>query len=97
MGDPGSIEIVHEPARHRFAAVMDGAEAELVYRQGTGVMELVHTEVPPALEGRGIASKLVDTAFAYVRANGLKVVPVCTYVQAWVKRHPEQRDVVAGG
>jgi predicted GNAT family acetyltransferase len=57
----------------------------------------VHTEVPPALEGRGIAGQLVRVAFDYASAHELKVVPGCSYVQAWAKRHPEAQRVLAPG
>ena len=58
-------------------------------------MMLVHTEVPPQLEGRGIASLLVRAAFEYARANGMDVLPVCSYVRVWAQRHPEVQPLLA--
>ena len=56
---------------------------------GLGTLALTHTEVPQQLEGRGIASALVKAAFAHAKENGMDVLPVCSYVRAWVQRHPE--------
>ena len=58
-------------------------------------MMLVHTEVPPQLEGRGFASMLVRAAFDYARENGLDVLPVCSFVSAWARRHPEVEPLLA--
>ena len=60
-----------------------------------GTMVIVHTEVPPTLEGRGIAAALVRAAFAYAREHGLKVMPACSYVRAYVRRHPETQALLA--
>ncbi len=59
-------------------------------------MMLVHTEVPPQLERRGFASMLVRAAFHYAKENGLDVLPVCSFVSAWVRRHPEVEPLLAG-
>ncbi len=67
---------------------------EIRYRREPGVVVLVHTEVDPALEGQGLASELVEGAFRDLRARGLRVVPFCPYVRAWLRRHPEEADIV---
>jgi hypothetical protein len=61
------------------------------------VMTITHTGVPAAVGGRGIASALVQAAFATARDEGWKVVPACSYAAAWIGRHPEYRDLVARG
>ena len=58
-------------------------------------MMLVHTEVPPQLEGRGLASLLVRAAFEHARDNGMDVLPVCSYVRTWTQRHPEYNALLA--
>lgn len=85
--------IQHEPAAHRFVVVVDGHECELVYRLADGVMRIVHTGVPSAVGGRGIASELVRAAYDTARAQGWKVVPACSYAAVWVERHPEYADL----
>jgi len=58
---------------------------------------LHHTGVPRALEGRGIAAALVAAALAHARSQGLRVRPVCSYVQVYMRRHPDTLDLLAGG
>jgi predicted GNAT family acetyltransferase len=65
------------------------------YRTEPGVIVLVHTEVSPAAEGQGVGSRLVAGALDDIRARGLRLVPVCRFVSAYLQRHPEQRDLIA--
>jgi uncharacterized protein len=67
----------------------------LAYRHDPGVMTLIHTDVDPALEGKGIASQLVGGAIGDIRRRGLSVTPICPFVRAYLRRHPEDADVVA--
>jgi uncharacterized protein len=60
-----------------------------------GAVALVHTEVDPKFQGHGLASELVQGAIKDLRERGLKMIPVCPYVRAWLRRHPEQADLVA--
>jgi predicted GNAT family acetyltransferase len=83
------------PAASRFEAEVDGQLAVAEYRRHGGVIEMTHTEVPPALEGHGIAAALVAYALAQVRAQGLKVRPTCPYVARYMERHPETQDLRA--
>ena len=82
-------KIEQRPERHRFEATLDGAHGRLEYRVEPGRMTIVHTEVDPALEGKGVAGALVRAALDHARANGLKVEPVCDYARSWMERHPE--------
>ncbi|MDH5539626.1 MAG: N-acetyltransferase, partial [Rhizobacter sp.] len=59
------------------------------YRVDCGIMQIHHTEVAPALEGRGIAAALVQAALAHAGRAGLKVDPLCSYVRAYMRRHPD--------
>lgn len=73
-----------------------GIEAEMTFRRsGDRAMIINHTEVPPAFEGRGIAARLVLAAIADARAEGFKITPVCSYVAAQFRRHPEWQDLLA--
>jgi uncharacterized protein len=89
------IEIEHLPERGRFQARIDGQLSVADYRLRGDRMEMVHTEVPPALNGRGIAARLVRAALDHARARGLKVVPLCSYVRAYMRRHPDTQDLLA--
>ena len=85
----------HDAAAHRFVAEVDGQQAVLDYRLEGDTLAIVHTGVPEAIGGRGIAGDLVRTAADHARAQGLKVAPRCAYAAAWFARHPDMADLVA--
>ncbi|MBS0322043.1 MAG: N-acetyltransferase [Proteobacteria bacterium] len=86
--------IVHNAAAQRFEARIDGQLAHCDYRMDGATMKIVHTEVPPAYEGQGIAHALVEAAIAHARAQHYKVLPLCSYVRAYAARHPELADLI---
>lgn len=86
---------VHRPGAHRFEATLDGHAGRLDYEAHGDVMTLVHTEVDPALEGRGVAGALVQAALDHARAEGLKVEPRCAYAASYMERHPESMSLRA--
>ncbi|CUS46145.1 MAG: GNAT family N-acetyltransferase [Pseudomonadota bacterium] len=82
-------------AAHRFELVVDRHLSFSDYTLDGNVITFTHTIVPPALEGHGVASRLISGALAQVRARGLKVRPVCKFVKAYIERHPEWQDLLA--
>jgi uncharacterized protein len=68
--------------------------AFVVYRRVDNVLALEHAEVPAALEGQGIGARLVQATLDDIRARGLKVVPRCSFVRAFMRRHPEYNDLM---
>jgi predicted GNAT family acetyltransferase len=80
--------------RYEFAVGVDVAIA--AYQRRGGAVVFTHTQVPPELEGRGIGSALVKGALDDVRARGLSVIPACAFVAAYLERHPEEQDLLAG-
>lgn len=94
--DTTDITVRDNPAEQRYEAVLDGeVVGEIRYRTRPGVIVLVHTEVAPAVEGRGVGSRLVSAALDDIRARGLRLVPICPFVQAYLGRHPEYGDLLA--
>ena len=95
------VTVQHNVAEHRFEAVVDGflsvAEYEWIGAgQGPGAtVAFTHTLVPPELRGRGIAEKLVRSALAWAGEERLRVVPACSYVGAFIRRHQEFQPLVA--
>ena len=81
--------IRHLPERSRFEADVDGHLCRADYRLADGVMELTHTEVAPAVEGRGIGGDLIQAALDHARAHGLKVRPLCAFARHYMQAHPE--------
>ena len=88
--------VIHNAQASRFELSVEGWLCRADYRMEGAVMNVHHTEVPPALEGRGLASKLVMAVFEYARLHDLRVRPSCSYVRAWTRRHPEVADRVDG-
>jgi len=82
---------LNNAGRGSFVIEGDGsrlAEMEIAIQNGNLIV--YHTEVAEALQGKGVASKLLVRMVAYARENKLKVVPLCPYVLAQFKRHPDQ-------
>jgi uncharacterized protein len=82
-------------ALSRFELDAGGVTAFVTYRLGDGVITLQHTETPPQARGQGIASRLVEGVLRNVRARGLKVIPRCDFVRAYMAKHPEVADLLA--
>lgn len=87
--------IQHNEAAHRFEWTEDGHLCVLDYELDGATAVFYHTGVPAPVGGRGIAADLVRTGLDTARANGWSVKPVCSYVEAYVQRHPEYRDLLA--
>lgn len=92
MAEP--IEVTNSVERSRFEARLGSAVAFAEYELRPGKLVLPHTVVPPEFEGKGVASGLAKAAFGYARSEGLKVVPTCTFMAGWVKKHPEEQDLL---
>lgn len=85
------------PTRGRYVIhLAPGYDAEMTFRkEADGTIIIDHTGVPPEYEGRGIAAMLVNQAIADAREQGFKITPVCSYVVAQFRRHPEWADLRA--
>ena len=95
MTDPAAIPVVHNAIAKRFEIKLDGETAYSKYLLAGGKIIIEHTEVPEALEGRGLAGRIVSTALDYARAQNLKVLPVCPFAKSYIGRHREYQDLLA--
>jgi hypothetical protein len=86
--------LINNQAIHNFEMVVDGHRAFIDYQQKGDKVFLMHTEVPVELEGRGVASTIVEKTLKYLEANNLKIVPYCAYIKVFLKRHPEWERLV---
>lgn len=85
------LDVTRNEAENRFETTVDGHLSKIDYRRyGDDKIAYVHTEVPPELEGQGIASKMVKVALQYVRENNLKLMPLCPFVKSYLQRHAEE-------
>jgi predicted GNAT family acetyltransferase len=89
-------EVVNNTSKHRYELAVDGHIAASYYKIADGIITFIHTEVPPELGGRGIGSKLIRGALDQVRSDGLKVIPECPFVKAFIEKHADYQDLLAG-
>jgi len=95
MSEP--IVVVNNEAEHRFEARQGDAVAFTEYRLRDGTMILPHTVVPEAFAGRGVGGQLATAALSYAREQGLEVIPTCSFIAAYITKHPEWHDLVQAG
>lgn len=82
-------------AAQRYELLLDGElVGKLFYRTNDDVVTLIHTEIASHLEGRGLGEQLVAEALGDIRDRGLQIVPLCPYVAAYIRRHPEYDNLI---
>lgn len=99
MSDEIAIRRETGETKGRYIAAVDGVagEAELTFSIANPKLVIAdHTEVPESMRGRGIGRVLVERLVADARAEGFKVIPLCPYVNAERRKHPEWADVFQG-
>ena len=94
--DLSKIEVVHNTAQKRIEMQIGDQIAMVKYILGSKEIIFTHTEVPEAFEGQGVASKMAKVAVEYAKTSGLRIRPMCPYMAAWIKRHPEYHSITAG-
>ena len=87
--DLEKLEISHNGAEHRFETWIDGYLSKLDYIQDGKNFVITHVGVYPELRGQGIAGKIVEAGLEYAKERALRVVPMCSYAAAYIRRHPE--------
>lgn len=91
------VQVVHNEGASRFEAQVPGGLCRADYRRVGRTLHMVHTEVPAEARGRGLAGKVVAAALDYAEAAGLTVMPMCSYVRSYFRRHPERQGLLAPG
>jgi hypothetical protein len=92
-----NIEIHENEKKRRFEAQV-GEHTAVMYRYySEDSLVITHTLVPDELAGQGLAGYMTRTVLDGARERGLSVVPICPYVAAYIKRHPEYQDLVQKG
>jgi predicted GNAT family acetyltransferase len=89
--DGRSVELARDDANKRYTGAVEGRFAALAEFIPTAeLVVLTHTETDPAFEGQGVASQLVRWALDDIRARGLRVVPLCPFVKAFIGKHRDE-------
>ena len=91
--DLDKLEVVHNPNENRFETWIDGNLSKLDYIQDEKNFVITHVGVHPSLRGQGIAGRIVEVSLVYARENSLRVVPMCSYAAAFIRRHPEYAEL----
>ena len=79
----------------RLELEAEGRIAFIEYKLSHGILFLIHTEVPPAIEAKGVGTALVEKALHYAKDNNFKVVPICSFAQNYIEEHKEWNGIVA--
>jgi hypothetical protein len=88
-----NVSVIHDVDRQRFTANVEGNRCVLDYHLANGVMSITHTGVPAQVGGRGIAAELTKFALDTARLAGWKVLPLCSYAAAYMRRHAKYEDL----
>lgn len=95
MTEDRGTAVRDDPEAHRYVVTVDGEPAGFSeYRLRPGRVVFTHTVVEPAFEGRGVGNTLARTALDDVVRRGLMIVPLCPFIAAYLRRHPDYLDSV---
>lgn len=90
-------QVIHHAAVSQFELPVDGKKALIAYQmRGANIYVLHHTEVPPEFEGKGIGGRLVKGALEIIKAEEKQIIATCSFIVAYLRRHPEYQSLVAG-
>ncbi len=87
------LEVIHNPTENRFETWIDGYLSKLDYIQDGKNFVITHVGVHPEFRGQGVAGKIVQVGLEYAKENSLRVVPMCPYAAAYIRRHPEYAEL----
>ena len=91
--DLEKLEVTHNLAEQRFEAWIDGYLSKLDYIQDGKNFVITHVGVSPELRGQGIAGRIVQVGLEYAKEKSLRVVPMCSYAAAYIRKHPEYAEL----
>jgi uncharacterized protein len=89
-----NLPLVKNEHLKQFEMMVDDYKAKIVYSENHFTISLLHTEVPPALEGKGVATAIIEKTLAYLEKNHFRLIPLCPFVAAYIKRHPEWKMIL---
>jgi len=91
------IPLVKNDAEKQYQLTIDGYTAFIQFNETPHHITLVHTEVPPELEGKGAGTAIVEKTLEAIEQGGKTLVPLCPFVFAYIKRHPDWKRIVDPG
>ena len=87
------LEVIHNPAKNRFETWIENQLSKLDYLLDEDTIVMTHVGVYPEHRGQGVAGKLVEVALKYAEEKSLRVIPMCPYVAAYIRRNPQYIDL----
>ena len=87
------IQVTHNPGENRFETWIDKKLSKLDYIQDDKNFVITHVGVDPSLRGQGVAGKIVEVGLKYAKEKSLRVIPMCSYAAAYIRRHPEYAEL----
>lgn len=91
--EPDKLKITHNPAQQSFELWIDGHLSKLDYIQEGKNFVITHVGVYPEHRGQGIAAKIVEAGLQYAREHSLRVIPMCSYAAAYIRRNPQYKEL----
>ncbi|RTY90033.1 GNAT family N-acetyltransferase [Flavobacterium sp. GT3R68] len=96
--DYSALKLTINPEKKRFEMDIDGHVAFIEFIiNNYNILFLTHTEVPVALEGKGVGSAIVEKALRYMKEHNYTLAPLCSFVAKYVTKHPEWHSFLAKG
>jgi uncharacterized protein len=89
------LEIIHNAAENRFETWIDGQLSKLDYMLDGDTIVMTHVGVYPEYRGQGVAGKLTQVALEYAKENSLRVIPMCPYIAAYIRRNPQYIELTS--
>jgi predicted GNAT family acetyltransferase len=93
--DLEKLQVTHNQVDHTFEVWIDGYLSKLDYIQDDKNFVITHVGVYPELRGQGLAGKIVEAGLEYARENSLRVVPMCSYAAAYIRRNPKYMELTS--
>jgi predicted GNAT family acetyltransferase len=91
--DLNKLEVTHNISKSRFETLIEGLPGKLDYILDGKNFVITHVGVHPELRGQGVAARIVEASLAYARENELRVIPMCSYAAAYIRRNPQHAEL----
>ena len=91
--DLEKLEIIHNEAENRFETWIDNQLSKLDYMKDGNTLVMTHVGVYPEHRGQGIAGKLTQVALEYAKERSFRVIPMCPYIAAYIRRNTRYEDL----
>ncbi|HEX2989743.1 MAG TPA: GNAT family N-acetyltransferase [Anaerolineales bacterium] len=92
--DLSKIEVTHNPSANRFETRIGEFPGKLDYILDGKNFVITHVGVHPELRGQGVAGRIVEASLSYARENSLRVIPMCSYAAAYIRRNPQHLELM---